>query len=421
MRRSITFALCVCLLTLASATTLAALAREVHRPRFSEQVRAGEIATANVDLVRRFYADVAAVLATGDATMLDPLLSPDLIEHPDRPGVASGRDGFLQALLAVRATFPGLRLVVDDVRPAGEDQVVARVHTSGADAGVFLGRAVPISIGQLGTLEMWRIADDTLVERWGDPVPVALRPMGQAPLSVDALGPGHRRMTVTQVSLDPGAWLPVDNGQAIRVFAIQSGMLTVDDVERSRDAVALVPGPAALPAGNAGAAFSAIAGDLVVTEPDATYTLANKGPVSVNLLVVVISNTLEGDWPLNSASAAASWTVAAMPEALGGALPSPAGVAARVLAAGVELELPERSMLSLGWVVLAQGATFLFPAGGNTSVSVVVEGQADLMTTVDAGAEHLSPGEATVIPAGVGQVWPAGESGLTSVLMLTLG
>src|SRR4029453_18043725 len=136
---------------------------------------------SEVALVRRFYAAANAVLTTGDGFLLADTVAPDLVEQPARPGSATGRDGLVRALLSLRATFPGLTLVVDDLRAADGDQVLARVHAAGAGSGAFLGRPVPTSPARWGPLEVWRIADGRLAERWGDPNPVVLLQLGQAP------------------------------------------------------------------------------------------------------------------------------------------------------------------------------------------------------------------------------------------------
>ena len=345
-------------------------------------------AAANVDLVRHFYAAVAAVLATGDVALLDSSVSPDLIEHPARPGAASGRDGFVRALLALRATFPGLTLVVDDVRAAGEDQVLARVHTEGAESGVFLGRPVPASFGEWGPLEVWRIADGQLVERWG----------GLDSRGAVANGSGAHLYRRTR------SWTPEvdrDAGHRRAGSDVAGRQRSGDSCFRGRaweadrrcwgalggSAIAVAAGTATPPSARPARHLPRSAGDRIVTASEADYTLRNAGPIPVIALVVIVSNTLDGDWPLNSSSAAASWTVAAMPEALGGVLPSPAGFSARVLAADVEVELPEQPTLALGWMFLTPGATLALPAGDNTMVNAVDEGWAGLTATNGAGGD----------------------------------
>jgi predicted ester cyclase len=420
MRRPVLFATCLCHCAFATGMTLVALAQEVTRPPIPLDDHPTGDAAANVDLVRRFYAAAEAVLATGEAAPLDAFVAPDLTEHPAQPGAASGRDGFVRALLALRATFPDLTLVVDEVRAAGEDEVLARVHAEGAGSGAFLGRPVPASAGQWGPVEVWRLEGGQIVERWSRLDPTVLLPLGQASISIDALGPGRRRVTVTRLIVEPKATLPVDNGQAIRVFAVDAGTLTVDVGGRFGGTIAVTRGSAMPAVSRPGETIAAMVDDLVATAPEAHYTLANTGPTPVVALVIVISNVLDGEWPQNSAAAAASWTVAAMPEALGGSLPSPAGTSARVLAAGVEVEMPAQPILEIGWVFLAPGETLTLPFGGGTLMAAVDSGSVDLAAAGGAPAATLAAGECTVVPAGGGITWRAGESS-TVVLVLTVG
>ncbi len=420
MRRSAPYLICICFCVLATGMTLTALAHEVVRSPYSMHDRSAETATANVDRVRRFYAAAAAVLATGDGALLDAMVAPDLTEHPARPGAASGREGYVRALLALRATFPGLTLVVDDVRAAGADQVLARVHAEGTGSANFLGRPAPAFLGQWGPLEVWRLVDGQLVERWGGSDPAMLLPFGQASIAVDALGPGRRRVTVTRLIVEPGATLQVDNGQAIRLFAVDSGTLTVDVGTRSGGTIAVARG-LALPVVNApGASIAAVAGDRIVTAPEADYTLANEGPIPLATLVVVIFNTVDGEWPLNGAAAAASWSVASMPEALGGVLPPPAGFSARVLAPGVEVDMPAQPILALGWMFLGPGATLGLPAGDGTLLAAVDEGRVELTVADGTPGETLSSGEWTLVLDGAGSVWQTGVATPATILMLTV-
>src|SRR3954465_8477965 len=103
MRRPVLFVTCLCLCAFATGMTLVALAQEVTRPPIPLDDHPTGDAAANVDLVRRFYGAAEAVLATGEAAPLDAFVAPDLTEHPAQPGAASGRDGFVRALLALRA------------------------------------------------------------------------------------------------------------------------------------------------------------------------------------------------------------------------------------------------------------------------------------------------------------------------------
>ena len=419
MRRSLPFIICVGLCTLATGMTLIALAQEVSRPPVSGSGRSSEAAAANVDLVRRFYTDVAAVLASGDADLLDARIAPDLTEHPARLGAATGGDGFVRALLALRATFPGLRLVVDDVRAAGKDQVLVRVHPEGAWAGVFLGRPVPASLAEWGPLEVWRIADGKLVERWGGFDTVDLVPLGQVPLSIDALGPGDRRMTVTHMNVVPGAAMVVDNGQAVRVFAVDAGTLTVKVGRQFGATVTVARGSATPTVARTDSAIAAATGDVVVTSPEADYTLTNDGLTPAFVLVVIVSNIMDGEWPMNSSAAAAAWTVAAMPQALGGALPSPTGFSARTLAADVGIEMLAQPILAFGWMFLAPGATVVLPAGDGTLLAAIDDAWGDPAATGGTPVATLGSGKWKVVTDGVEGLWQSNDA-LVVLLMLTV-
>ena len=313
-----------------------------------------------------------------------------------------------------------MTLVVDDIRAAGEDQILARVHVEGTESGDFLGRPVPVLVDPWGPIELWRLADGQLAERWGDLDSAVLLSMGQVPIPVDALGPGDRRVTVTRMTIEPGATFPVDNGQAIRMFAVEIGTLTVDMeaqfggtvVMAHRSAVPSVSGP--------GTSITAAAGDQLVTVPEGDYTLANGGEIPVRVLVVIVSNTSGGEWPLNAAAAAASWTVAAMPEALGGVLPSPAGFSARVLVAGVEIEMPAQPVLALGWMFLAPGTTLGLPNGEGMLLAAVDEGWVELAVADGTLMETLAPGEWTPVPDGARSFWHNGVAAPATILMLTV-
>lgn len=421
MRRSLPLAICICLFALSTGLTLMALVQTVIRPSIPVHTRSAESAAANVDLVRHFYVAAAKVLATGDASLLDAMVAPDLTEHPARPGATSGRDGLVRSMLALRATFPNLKLVVDDVRAAGQDQVLVRVHAERIGTGVFLGRPAPSSLGRWGSLEVWRVADGQLVERWSDLAPAAVLPLGQMPISVDALGPGDRRMTLTRMTIEPGMRLPVDNGQAIRLFAVDAGSLTVDVGDRAGDMIDVARGSGMPSVSGTATSIELMAGDRILTAPEADYTLSNTGPIPIIAIVVIISNTLGGEWPLNSSAAAASWTVAAMPEALGGVLSSPAGVSARVLAVDVEVEIPNQATLAVGWVFLAPGALFVLPPGDGLILVAVDEGGIDLAATGDALAATLTPGAPRALPAGVGSLWRGTDEVPGAILALSVG
>ncbi len=138
---------------------------------------------ASVALVQRFYEAANAVLETGDATHIDPYVAPDYLEHSGGSPDEEGREGLAQALLSRHVAFPGIRLVVDDVRVGG-DHVTARVRAELGGAGAFLGLSVPGVIGLWGPVDLLRIAGGLIVERWsGQPDVARFDPLWRAPVS----------------------------------------------------------------------------------------------------------------------------------------------------------------------------------------------------------------------------------------------
>jgi predicted ester cyclase/mannose-6-phosphate isomerase-like protein (cupin superfamily) len=417
MRRSVLLMSCLC--ALASGLVLLALAQDLTRPAIPATGAATDRAD-EVELVRRFYAAANAVLATGDADLLATTVAPDLDEHPARSGPLSGRDGLVRELLSMRDTFPGLILVVEDVRVAGADQILAHVHAEGTVSGTFMGRPVPASLVEWGPLEVWRVENGRLAERWVDPAATVLLPLGQATISVDLLGPERRRVTVIRLTAAPGATLAVDNGPAIRVFAVEAGTLTFDIGTRTSGPVVAARGFGVATPVMPAEAIAVAVGDLLATPPEADYTLTNTGTVPAVALVVVVSNLAGGGSPQSNSMAAASWEVAAMPEALGGAFPSPFGFAASVLASNVELTMPTQPVLAIGWTMLAPGAMLALPPGDEALLAVVDAGWIGLATDGNP-ATALAAGEWTVIPASAGSIWQDGGDAHAAVLVLTVG
>lgn len=89
--------------------------------------------------MRRLY----ELLAAGDIDGFGELLADDFVEHEETPGLEPTKEGVKQLFRTYRATFPDLRMEVQDLLPSG-DKVVARVRVTGTHTGeTFLG--VPAS------------------------------------------------------------------------------------------------------------------------------------------------------------------------------------------------------------------------------------------------------------------------------------
>jgi mannose-6-phosphate isomerase-like protein (cupin superfamily) len=228
-------------------------------------------------------------------------------------------------------------------------------------------------------------------------------------------------VAVTRLTAAPGTRLPVANGPAARVFAVESGTLTAEVGARPGGSVAVTRGSAAPTAAAPGASVAVAAGDLLATAPGADYALANAGPAPAVALVVVVANVLSAGSPAGNAAAAASWAVAAMPEAVGGALPSPAGFGGRVVAADVEVAVPPGAFLGVGRADLAPGAVLALPPGEGALLAAVEAGRIAPPTAGGATAGALAAGAWTQFPVGGGGSWRAGDDAPAALLVLAVG
>jgi hypothetical protein len=113
-------------LALATALTLTATAVTLASPPASS-----DESTANLAVVRRFYAALNLAVASGDLSELDGLLAPDLVVGDD---ATAGRDTLADHLLALHEVRPDLWLGLEEALVAG-DRVVARVAVTGFENG----------------------------------------------------------------------------------------------------------------------------------------------------------------------------------------------------------------------------------------------------------------------------------------------
>lgn len=113
--------------------------------------------------VQRFYETLNRALSSGDVSLLDALLAPDVVDHDPIPGMTPGREGVKRAFADLRAAFPDYRGTVEDVVVEG-DKAACRI------IGRMTHRGRP---AELRGIDILRFADGVLVERWGvfEPLP----------------------------------------------------------------------------------------------------------------------------------------------------------------------------------------------------------------------------------------------------------
>lgn len=117
----------------------------------------------NKALMRRMYDEV---VNGGNIDLIDELVAPDVVEHEEFPGLASGREGVKQFFTMMRGAFPDLRMDVEDMIAEG-DKVAARVTMSGTQQGEFMG--VPPSGKKVSvtSIDIVRFAGGQAAEHWG--------------------------------------------------------------------------------------------------------------------------------------------------------------------------------------------------------------------------------------------------------------
>ena len=126
---------------------------------------ATKIAESNKDVVSRLYAEV---MGKGNMAVADELLAENYVDHrlpfPDLP---PNREGLKETVARVRAAFPDIKPVIEDM-VAGEDRVAVRVTTTGTQQNAFGG--IPPTGKQVTWQEMhiYRLADGKIVEHWGE-------------------------------------------------------------------------------------------------------------------------------------------------------------------------------------------------------------------------------------------------------------
>jgi predicted ester cyclase len=118
---------------------------------------------SNKATMQRFYDEVSA----GNLGIVDELLSDDLVEHDEFPGIPQSKAGVKQFFEMSRAAFPDLRMVVTQMVEEG-DVVMAHGLFEGTNDGSWMGmpptgRRVSVPIA-----DVVRFGEDGLaIEHWG--------------------------------------------------------------------------------------------------------------------------------------------------------------------------------------------------------------------------------------------------------------
>jgi predicted ester cyclase/uncharacterized glyoxalase superfamily protein PhnB len=116
--------------------------------------------------VHRIYEAFNRAIATGDLRLLDGVIATDAVDHNPDPGMKQGLEGIKEAFGGLRVAFPDYHFAVEDVIMEGE-KVACRLKTRGTHRGMFLGVAATQRPVTLSGIDILRIREGKIVERWG--------------------------------------------------------------------------------------------------------------------------------------------------------------------------------------------------------------------------------------------------------------
>src|SRR5581483_5178197 len=118
---------------------------------------------SNKDTMARFYEEISA----GNIGIVDELISEDLIEHDEFPGIPQSRDGVKQFFEMAKGAFPDLNFRILNLVEDG-DFTVGHGLMEGTHEGDFMGvpptgRRVSVPIADVVRFG----SDGRAVEHWG--------------------------------------------------------------------------------------------------------------------------------------------------------------------------------------------------------------------------------------------------------------
>jgi steroid delta-isomerase-like uncharacterized protein len=104
----------------------------------------------------------------GNAAVVDELHAPGFVDH-DSAGRPSDNEGFKQGIVRLYTAFPDLEARVDDLVVDAEAGAVAvRWSAAGTHRGTYLGAEPTGKMIHLKGIEILRIRDGRITERWGE-------------------------------------------------------------------------------------------------------------------------------------------------------------------------------------------------------------------------------------------------------------
>ena len=117
--------------------------------------------------IKTIYPRFATAVNTRDFDALDALISPQIHNHGADPSDPPGAARFKRNFQALIIAFPDFQITVEDQIAEG-DKVVVRWIDTGTHLGPFEGVAATGRRLLLTGMDILRIADGQIVERWSE-------------------------------------------------------------------------------------------------------------------------------------------------------------------------------------------------------------------------------------------------------------
>jgi predicted ester cyclase len=122
-----------------------------------------ENTTENKAIVKEF---IDRLFSEGDLSALDDLAAPDYVDHDPPFGGTGTVDGWRAMTTMIRDAFPDWHSDLHALYADG-DIVIERFTASGTHKGELFGIAPSATVCSVEGINIFRIADGRIVERWG--------------------------------------------------------------------------------------------------------------------------------------------------------------------------------------------------------------------------------------------------------------
>ena len=108
---------------------------------------------------------VAATQCRGNLAAIDAYLAAEFVDHNPMSGLPANRDGVRMLFSALWAAFPDLQATIHDQVAEG-DKVVTRKTLSGTHDGPFMGLRPTGNRVSFEVIDILRLAEGKVLERW---------------------------------------------------------------------------------------------------------------------------------------------------------------------------------------------------------------------------------------------------------------